>query len=41
LIRAVIDTNILIRAIIKPLGSVGPVITRLRDGEYVAVYSLT
>jgi len=39
LIRAVIDTSILIRAIIKPLGSVGPIITRLRDGEYLAVYS--
>lgn len=40
MIRAVIDTSILIRAIIKPLGSVGPIITRLRDGDYQAVISL-
>lgn len=39
MIRAVIDTSILIRAIIKPLGSVGPIVTRLRDGAYQAVYS--
>ena len=39
MIRAVIDTNILVRAVIKPLGSVGPIITRLRDGAYLAVYS--
>jgi putative PIN family toxin of toxin-antitoxin system len=39
LIRAVIDTSILIRAIIKPQGSVGPVITHLRDEGYQAVCS--
>jgi putative PIN family toxin of toxin-antitoxin system len=37
--RAVVDTNILIRALIKPLGTVGPMISRLRDGEYTLVYS--
>lgn len=37
--RAVIDTNILIRALIKPKGSVGPILRRLRDGDYTAVYS--
>ncbi len=37
--RAVIDTNIIIRAMIKPLGTVGPVLGRLRNGEYTAVYS--
>jgi putative PIN family toxin of toxin-antitoxin system len=37
--RAVVDTNILIRALIKPLGTVGPVIRRLRDGDYTLVYS--
>lgn len=37
--RAVIDTNILIRALIKPTGTVGPIIRRLRDGDYTAVYS--
>lgn len=40
MIRAVVDTSILIRAIIKPLGSVGPIVTRLRDGDYQAIYSL-
>jgi uncharacterized protein len=37
--RAVIDTNILIRAIIRPQGTVGPVILRLRQGEYTLLYS--
>jgi putative PIN family toxin of toxin-antitoxin system len=37
--RAVIDTNIIIRAIIKPKGTVGAVLDRLRDGEYTAVFS--
>ena len=39
MMRAVVDTNILIRALIKPYGTVGPVIARLRDGDYVIVYS--
>lgn len=29
-VRAVVDTNILVRATIKPNGSVGPVLQRLR-----------
>ncbi len=37
--RAVVDTNILIRALIKPQGTVGPVLGRLRDGAYILVYS--
>ena len=37
--RAVIDTNILIRALIKPGGTVGPVLARLAAGDYVLVYS--
>jgi uncharacterized protein len=37
--RAVVDTNILIRAIIKPAGTVGPVLWRLVQGDYVLVYS--
>lgn len=37
--RAVVDTNILLRALIKPQGTVGPVLQRLRNGDYVAVYS--
>ena len=39
LIRAVIDTNILIRAIIKPEGTVGPILGRLRDGDYEIILS--
>jgi len=39
MLRAVIDTNILIRAMIMPRGTVGPVITRLRDNAYLLVYS--
>ena len=37
--RAVIDTNILIRALIKPLGTVGPILEQLSVGHYVAIYS--
>ncbi len=37
--RAVVDTNILIRALIKPQGTVGPVLTRLRDGDYTFLYA--
>ncbi|HEX9726517.1 MAG TPA: putative toxin-antitoxin system toxin component, PIN family [Vicinamibacteria bacterium] len=37
--RAVIDTNIFIRALIKPSGSVGPVLDRLAAGDFTAIYS--
>jgi uncharacterized protein len=37
--RAVVDTNILIRALIKPEGTVAPVLGRLREGSYTALYS--
>ena len=37
--RAVVDTNILIRALIKPQGTVGPVLGRLVAGDYVLIYS--
>jgi putative PIN family toxin of toxin-antitoxin system len=37
--RAVSDTNILIRALIKPTGTVGPVLQRLREGVYTFLYS--
>lgn len=37
--RAVVDTSILIRALIKPAGTVGPVLTHLRTGDYVLLYS--
>ena len=37
--RAVIDTNILVRAVIKPSGTVGPVLLRLRQGSYTLLYA--
>jgi putative PIN family toxin of toxin-antitoxin system len=39
MIRAVVDSNILIRALIKPGGSVGPVLTSLRAGIYQLITS--
>jgi uncharacterized protein len=39
MIRAVVDTNIIIRATIKPTGTVGPVLARLRAADFVSVYS--
>jgi putative PIN family toxin of toxin-antitoxin system len=37
--RAVIDTNIMVRAMLNPAGSVGPVVDFLRDGHYLLLYS--
>lgn len=37
--RAVVDTNILVRAVIRPHGTVGPVLLRLRHGEYTLLYA--
>ena len=37
--RAVIDKNLLVRAVIRPQGTVGPVLLRLRQGEYTLLYS--
>ena len=37
--RAVIDTNILVRAVIRLQGTVGPVLLRLRQGEVTLLYS--
>lgn len=37
--RAVVDTNILLQPLIKPRGSVGPMLGRLRHRECIAVYS--
>lgn len=36
--RAVVDTNVLISAVIVPHGSVGPVILRLRQGDFTLFY---
>ena len=37
--RAVVDTNILIRALIKPQGTVAPVLRHLAERNYTLVYS--
>jgi putative PIN family toxin of toxin-antitoxin system len=37
--RVVVDTNILVRALIVPHGTVGPVLLRLRQGDYVLLYT--
>jgi len=37
--RAVVDTNILVRALIEPHGTVGPVLLRLRHGDYTLLYA--
>ena len=37
--RAVVDTNILVRAAIRPLGSVGRVLLRLRQGDDTLLYA--
>ena len=39
MLRAVVDTNILIRALIKPRGTVGPILTQLAANTYTLVYS--
>jgi putative PIN family toxin of toxin-antitoxin system len=39
LIRAVVDTSILVRAVLKPLGTVGPVLDLLEEKRYKFLYS--
>lgn len=39
MIRAVIDTNIIIGAVIKPEGTVGAILRRLRDKGFTILYS--
>ncbi len=39
MIRAVVDTNILVSAVIKPSGTLGQVLRRLRDGGFVLLYT--
>jgi uncharacterized protein len=38
-VRAVIDTGILVSALIRPQGTTGEVLHALRDGRFTAVYS--
>jgi putative PIN family toxin of toxin-antitoxin system len=37
--RVVVDTNVLVRAVIMPHGTVGPVLLRLRHGDYTLLYA--
>jgi putative PIN family toxin of toxin-antitoxin system len=37
--RVVADTNVLVRALIMPHGTVGPVLLRLRQGHYTLLYA--
>ena len=39
MIRAVVDTNILISGVIKPERATGEILRRLRDGEFVLLYT--
>ncbi|MCX6024879.1 MAG: hypothetical protein NTY23_01230 [Chloroflexi bacterium] len=39
MIRAVIDTSLLVRALIKPQGTVGPLLLGMRDASYLMLYS--
>lgn len=41
MIRAVVDTNILVRAAIRPQGTLGPIVRRLREGAYLLIISGT
>ena len=37
--RAVIDTNVFIRALIKPLCTVAPIVIRIQDGKFSLIYT--
>lgn len=39
MIRAVIDTSILVRAVLKPSGTVGPILDLLAANRYLMLYS--
>ncbi|HEV7667196.1 MAG TPA: putative toxin-antitoxin system toxin component, PIN family [Thermoanaerobaculia bacterium] len=39
MIRAVVDTSIVVRAVLKPLGTVGPVLDFLAEQRYKFLYS--
>lgn len=41
MIRVVLDTNILVRATIKPTGTVGPVLDELVQRRYLALFCST
>lgn len=37
--RAVVDTSVLVSALIRQQGAVGPVLKHLRDGAFTLIYS--
>lgn len=37
--RVVVDTGVLVSALIRPLGTVGNILHALRDGRFTAIYS--
>lgn len=37
--RVVVDTNVIVRAVIKPTGAVGSVLLHLRQGDYTLLYA--
>jgi putative PIN family toxin of toxin-antitoxin system len=37
--RVVLDTNVLVSAVIRPLGSMGRLLQRLRAGDFIFLYS--
>ena len=39
MIRAVVDTSIVVRAVLKPLGTVGPILDLLAEKRYKFLYS--
>ena len=39
MIRAVVDTSIVVRAVLKPLGTVGPILDLLAEKRYLLLYS--
>ena len=39
MIRAVVDTNVLVSALIKPGGSLGKILRNLRDGDFSLLYT--
>ncbi len=40
MIRAVVDTSVVVRAVLKPLGTVGPVLDLLAERRYRLLYSM-
>jgi len=39
MMRVVLDTNVLVGGLIRPNGRLGPILRRLRDGDYTILYA--